>query len=90
MNSTYNMLVAVAERGDGWGTAGGGWVWWGPLIPLLWIAFFAIAFWFVSRRLRPRERSGVERATDILAERFARGELSTEEYRERLDQLRGV
>ena len=33
------------------------------------------------------ERSGVERARDGLAERYARGELSTDEYRERLEQL---
>ena len=32
--------------------------------------------------------SGDERARDILAERFARGELTGEEYRERLEQLR--
>jgi len=30
----------------------------------------------------------VDRARDILAERYARGELTTDEYRERLEQLR--
>jgi putative membrane protein len=43
--------------------------------------------WFFARRRGPGERSGADRARDILAERFARGELSVEEYRERLAQL---
>jgi putative membrane protein len=43
--------------------------------------------WFFTCRRRPGERSGADRARDILAERFARGELSVEEYRERLAQL---
>jgi putative membrane protein len=36
---------------------------------------------------RHRERGGIDRARDILAERFARGELSSDEYRERVGQL---
>jgi uncharacterized membrane protein len=31
---------------------------------------------------------GSDRASEILAERYARGELSTEEYRERLEALK--
>jgi uncharacterized membrane protein len=34
------------------------------------------------------QRSDTQRATDILAERYARGEVSSEEYRERLEELR--
>jgi uncharacterized membrane protein len=30
----------------------------------------------------------MERARDVLAERYARGEVTTEEYRERLERLR--
>jgi uncharacterized membrane protein len=30
----------------------------------------------------------MERARDILAERYARGELTVDEYRERLEQLK--
>jgi Short C-terminal domain len=41
-----------------------------------------------GRGARPPKRSDVERARDVLAERYARGELTTEEYRERLEQLR--
>ena len=39
------------------------------------------------RRPAPK-RSDVERARDVLAERYAGGELTTDEYRERLEQLR--
>ena len=58
-------------------------IWWLP-VGLLWIAVLATVVWFVARRLGSRERS----ARDILAERYARGEVSSEEYRERLDVLR--
>lgn len=61
---------------------------WGPVMLLLWAAVIGAVVWFVIRRARPTERSGVERASDILAERYARGEISGEEYRERLEQLR--
>ncbi|MGP4017634.1 SHOCT domain-containing protein [Saccharopolyspora sp. 5N708] len=37
--------------------------------------------------VRGRPRSGVGRAKEVLAERYARGELSSEEYRERLGEL---
>jgi putative membrane protein len=61
---------------------------WGPIVLLLWVALVATVVWFVARSARPRERSGVERAREVLAERYARGELTTDEYRERLEQLR--
>lgn len=62
------------------------WIW-GPVMTLLWIALIAGAAWFLIRNFRPRERSGIDRAKDILAERYARGEMTSEEYRERLDQM---
>jgi putative membrane protein len=57
--------------------------WWLPFW-LLWLVLFGAAIWFVVRKARPRRPS----ATDILAERYARGELDSEEYRERLSELR--
>jgi putative membrane protein len=63
--------------------------WW-PIWPLFWFALTIGAFWFFGRRRwspgRPQDGAG--RAKDILAERVARGEISGEEYRERLEQLR--
>jgi putative membrane protein len=66
----------------------GGWPW-APLAFALWLTAAAAVAWFVVRRTRPRDRSGVDRAKDVLAERYARGELTIDEYRERLDALEG-
>jgi putative membrane protein len=42
--------------------------------------------WLIVRR---RDRHGpLDRAQEVLAERFARGEISGEEYRARLDELK--
>jgi putative membrane protein len=83
-------LLAGGSDGwrHGWGAAGGwGWLW-GPIVLLGWVTVIATVIWFVVRSTRPGKRSGVDRARDVLAERYARGELTTEEYRERLEQLR--
>jgi putative membrane protein len=60
--------------------------WWFPA-GLLWLAVLATVVWLVVRTLRQDNRSGADRARDILAERYARGEVTVEEYRERLDEL---
>ena len=76
--NTLTLLASAGGDGDhGW------WIVW----PLVWIAVIVGLVWFFTRRRGPGERSGADRARDILAERFARGELSVEEYRERLAQL---
>jgi len=76
--NTLTLLAGTAGDGDhGW------WIVW----PLLWVAVIVGLVLLFTRRRWPGERSGVDRARDILAERFARGELSVEEYRERLAQL---
>jgi putative membrane protein len=69
------------------GTAGDGDHGWWVVWPLFWVAVIVGLVWFFTRRRGPGERSGTDRARDILAERFARGELSVEEYRERQAQL---
>jgi putative membrane protein len=60
--------------------------WWLPF-GLLWLAVLGTVIWLVVRTVGRDNRSGVERARDILAERYARGEVGVEEYRERLDEL---
>lgn len=65
---------------------GGGWMWlWGTLMMLTWVAVVAAAVWLVARSLGGQR---ADSARQILDERYARGELSTEEYRERLQHLR--
>lgn len=86
MTLTTDLLGVLASRGGwehGWG---GGW-WFGPLIPLLWLALVGVTVWLITRRRRPHEPSGMDRARHVLAERYAQGELTTDEYRERLANL---
>ncbi len=89
-SSVLSVLLARGSGGwrPGW-VSGGGWGWlWGLIVLLGWVAVIATVVWFVVRSTRPGERSGVDRAREVLAERYARGELTTQEYRERLEQLR--
>jgi putative membrane protein len=58
---------------------------WFLLFPLFWIALFGA--WFLFRR--PDERGRTHSAEEILGERYARGEITDEEYRERREVLRG-
>jgi putative membrane protein len=81
--NTFTHLVPLAA-GSGWDHDG---FWWLPLL-LLWASVLGAAIWFVLRTRRAGKRSGIERAREILAERYAGGELSGEEYRERLEDLR--
>lgn len=69
---------------DGWG--GGGWL----VMTLVMVAFWGLVAWAIISAVRgSSSTSGHQRsAEDILAERFARGEISKDEYNERLDALR--
>ena len=60
--------------------------WW-PIWPLLWAALIGVAVWLIVRR-RNRRSDPLDRAREILAERYARGDVTGEEYRARLDDLR--
>lgn len=88
------MSMLLAQGGDwdhmnGWG---GGWMWlWGVAMMAL---FVVLIVWLVRVGTgsagfgRSKTVDPTERAREILAERFAKGELSIEEYRERLGALR--
>ena len=77
------LMTMLASHGD-WDHA-----WW-PLWPLLWLVVIVTVVWFFKRGRwgGPRSQTGADRARDILAERYARGEITGEEYRERLEGLR--
>jgi putative membrane protein len=64
-----------------------GWHGGGPLWLLLWLLILGAVVWLVARRLGERRPDALDRAREILAERYARGELSGDEYRERLEGL---
>ena len=65
-----------------WGSHAGPWV---LLFPLLWIGLFATLFflWWSGRG-----RAEVRSAEAVLAERYARGEITEDDYRQRLGVLR--
>lgn len=93
-------LAAVAAHYPGWG----GGAWGGPglglwffLIPLLWIALFAVLFAVFGRRWRraaaengygPHGRGPGRQAEATLAQRFAQGDIDETEYRARLEVIR--
>ncbi|MFF7250211.1 SHOCT domain-containing protein [Embleya sp. NPDC008237] len=70
-----------------------GWEWvWGSILMLLLILVIVAAVWLLARgsslgRTAPGPDSGGSSATEVLAQRYARGEIDTEEYRERLAVL---
>lgn len=56
-----------------------GWGWWMGFGMVAFWLLVGVAIWFLARSSLPREHG----AEEILADRFARGEISAEEYDER-------
>jgi putative membrane protein len=64
------------------------WFWLWPLVPLAWLLVFFLVVRFVFwRGPRGPWRPATPDARAILAERYARGEIGHDEYRERLSHL---
>ena len=86
--------VAASVDRDRWGHMDGwdgGWMWlWGLAMMVLFVVLVVWVVRTVAGGGGPSESTPdpLDRAREILAERYARGELTTEEYRERVDQLR--
>ena len=82
--------------GNGWGM---GWMWF--IWPLIMLGIILLVVFLVRGTTTrtpghggetappPHGQSGRSHAQEILDERYARGELSDEDYQERLRQLRG-
>lgn len=92
MSNLYAALAAANNNRwnhmDGWG---GGWMWlWGMSMMAL---FVVLIIWLVRASSGGQAPSAspsshpTDRARRILAERYARGELTTEEYQERAAEL---
>jgi putative membrane protein len=79
------MLTSIlATHGhDGWGYGPGPWF---LFFPLLWIAVVAFVVWRFRRGGPPWRQPSTGRS--VLAERYARGEITVDEYRERLTVLK--
>ena len=80
--------------GDGWGWGWGGWILMGVVMVVFWavvitLVVLAVRYLSADRGTRPAPPASAQsRAEDLLAERFARGEIDDEEYRHRLTLLR--
>jgi putative membrane protein len=85
----------ILSQTDGWDHMngwGGGWMWlWGVAMMTL---FVILIVWLIRAAgavstpvVDPARRDPNDRAREILGERFAKGELTTEEYRERTSEL---
>jgi putative membrane protein len=69
---------------DGWGA--GNWLVMSVMMLLFWGLIIGFVVWLVRGRLGASQPD-VNRARQILDERFARGEIDAEEYRQRRDHL---
>ncbi len=96
LGAVFPLLLQGGQNWDGppWAGHDGG-DFWGPwmLIPFFfWVGLLAFIAWIVTR-LFPRRRSDGEEgarrdpAEEILRERFARGEITAEEYLRSLETL---
>jgi len=79
---TVMVAGEVLANSAEWGPGG----WW-PIFPIFWLLVLAGVVFFLVRG-RGRWRRG-QSAEDVLAERYARGEIAEDEYRERLGVLKG-
>jgi putative membrane protein len=93
MGDLFSVLGAANDdrwnHMDGWGA---GWMWlWGVAMMALFVVLVAWLIRAASGKqgwtTQPKSHPS-DRAREILAERYARGELTTEEYSERSEQLR--
>jgi putative membrane protein len=84
-NNVLDLATQVLAEGGNWGPGG----WW-PIFPILWFLFFGFLIFalFRWRRGGPPQWAGRQSAEGVLAERYARGEISEDEYRERLTVLK--
>lgn len=66
-----------------------GWMsWWGWTLMLAWWVLVVAGIVWLVRSVSHGEQTNPDSARRILDERFARGELSAEEYNQRRDTLR--
>ncbi|MDA8345958.1 MAG: SHOCT domain-containing protein [Thermaerobacter sp.] len=68
-----------------WGYWGGAWAWLGPLMMIVfWVLVIGGIVLILKAWWQPQARSGqpLDTAMDLLRERYARGELSREQFEE--------
>ncbi|HET9944139.1 MAG TPA: SHOCT domain-containing protein [Actinomycetes bacterium] len=84
---TIQTIQTAVIAHDLWNGPG---AWW-PIIPLLWLLFFAtVVTLFVTRGRRRAQLCGPRAGERALAERYAAGEIDDAEYARRLGVLRST
>ena len=81
---SFATALPVADHGD-WGPGP-----WFLLVPLVWVAIIVTVIWLIRGARAGRgwgPPGGAPSAMEILDRRFAEGEISAEEYRERRGTL---
>jgi putative membrane protein len=76
---------------EGWGPGGWGGMWFGPTIWLVLLTFLIVVIISSWRRTSNSDETSGPRSptpSQILKERFAKGEIDKDEYQERLSLLR--
>ncbi|HEY3000587.1 MAG TPA: SHOCT domain-containing protein [Acidimicrobiales bacterium] len=73
------MFSTLLAHTDGWGYGPGPWF---LIFPFLWFGLIAFVLWRFRRGAWGAWR-GHQSGRSVLAERYARGEISADEYRER-------
>jgi putative membrane protein len=67
---------------------GGGWWLWGMLMMIVVLAAIGVVVWLIVRSEHTGGGGTTRSPRDILNDRYARGEIDTEEYEERISKLR--
>jgi putative membrane protein len=79
-------MAAHAMASGPWGPGH----WW-PIFPIFWLLFWGLLIFAIFRSRRRWERWHRHVSPqDVLSERYARGEISEQEYRERLAVLKST
>jgi putative membrane protein len=79
---TLTTFAVLASDSNGWHHGH----WW-IVFPILWALLLGALIFLLWRKGRRYPPEGGDSAKRILGERFARGEINADEYRERLAQL---
>jgi putative membrane protein len=79
---TLTTFAVLASDSNGWHHGH----WW-IAFPILWVILLGALIFLLWQRGRRYPPDGGDSAKRILGERFARGEINADEYRERLTQL---
>ncbi|HUH06801.1 MAG TPA: SHOCT domain-containing protein [Egibacteraceae bacterium] len=86
--ATMLAILAQTQRWDGHMMWGWGSMWIVGVLSMLLVAAVIIGGVWAAASGGRRQPDPAGRAREILNERYARGEISTDEYRERLEALR--